>query len=107
MAAYPSFAQTMSSTESYEDNILLDRASNGALYGRAMWTGAKRKFQIEHDLTSADAATMRTFYATNRALPVSFTWAGDAGTYTCLFEAPPSYTPLGLGWHVRVQLVEA
>lgn len=108
MAAYPSFGQMMASSENREDRVLLDRASNGALYGRALWTSAKRRFQVEHELSDADAATLRSFYATNRALAVDFTWAGDSTVYSCLFAEPPTLQPQGGGWwRARVTLVEA
>lgn len=108
MAAYPSFGQSIQSSETYEDRIIKDRASNGDLYGRALWTGAKRRFQIEHTIAAADVATLRAFYATNRALPVDFTWAGDSGTYSVMFDGPPSYQPMAADWwRVRVVLVEA
>lgn len=108
MANYPSFGQIIGSSETREDRVVFDRATNGTLRGRAMWTSAKKQFSVEHILKSSDVATMRTFYDTNRALAVSFTWKGDGSVYWCLFERPPVYTPLGAGWwRVRVQLVQA
>lgn len=107
MAAYPSFSQTIQSSEGRQDSVILERATNGSLYGRALWTGAKRTFQIHHELTAAEAGTLRTFYATNRALPVDFTWAGDSQVYSVMFDAPPVLNPVAADfWRARVSLVE-
>lgn len=105
MAAYPTYGQTVQSRESVLNDVSTERASNGDLRGRALWSATKRRFAVNHVLTSADKATYHTFYTTNAALAVDFTWQGNSTTYSCAFIGEPSYTPLGGGyWGVAVTL---
>lgn len=107
MTTYPPFNPTLSSSEGWDDNIVRDRATNGSLRARALWTAAKRAFRLEHVLGAVEAQAMRDFYAARRALTVDFTWPGDGQTYTCMFAAPPEYRPIGGSyWTVSVELEE-
>lgn len=108
MAAYPTLGQLLESSEGGEDRVVLDRATNGALYGRALWPSEKRRFDPVHVVQETEAEQLRTFYVNNRALVVDFTWDRDGQVYSCLFAAPPTFRPLGGGWcRVQVTLLEA
>ena len=51
MAAYPTYGQASQSRESREDGTQWERASNGALRGRAMWPSDKLTLRVEQQRT--------------------------------------------------------
>ena len=107
MAAYPSLAQLVGSTEEWVDDVEVDRAVGGSTKARSFFPAKKRRFTIKHVLTAADRSTLQTFYNTNRALAVTLTWTGDSQAYTCLFEQAPRLDYIGGGLaKVEVRLVE-
>ena len=108
MAAYPSLGQTTQSRESWADDVQIERASNGAARGRALFAGRKLELQIAHVVERSDVATLLAFYDTNRLLPVDVTWAGDGVTRAMLFAGVPDVQPEGgVLWRVTSRLVEA
>ena len=111
MAAYPTFAHapTLSSEQTLLDDLQIDRATNGAVRGRAMYTAPKRSFSIVHEgLSATDKGTLVTFYNTNRKLQFDFTWVADSVLYYCYFTAPPKLKVLpGLLWNVTMTFTEA
>ena len=109
MAVYnTSFKQLIEgSSEDWVDDVIVDRAVNGATKVRAFFTAKKRAFTVRHVLGATDRGTLQTFYDTNRALSVTFTWNGDGQTYTCLFDGPPKVHNLGGSLtQIDVKLVE-
>lgn len=103
MPAYPSFVQGLGSTILLEDEILSERASNGALRSRVMWSESKGSIALEHVLNADEVATLRTFYADNRGGLIDVVFAGDGVMYQCLMVTPPSIQPLGGGfWSASV-----
>ena len=108
MAAYPSLGQTTQSRESWIDDVQIERASNGAARGRALFAGRKLELQIAHVCERDDVATLLAFYDANRLLPVDVTWAGDGVTRAMLFSATPEVQPEGgTLWRVTSRMVEA
>ena len=108
MAAYPSLGQTTQSREAWIDDVQIERASNGAARGRALFAGRKLELQIAHVCERGDVATLLAFYDSNRLLPVDVTWAGDGVTRQMLFAAAPDVqTEGGTLWRVTSRLVEA
>ena len=108
MAAYPSIGQTSQSRESWADDVQIERASNGAARGRALFIGRKLELQIAHVVERSDVATLLAFYDANRLLPVDVTWAGDGVSRAMLFAgAPDVQTEGGTLWRVTCRLVEA
>jgi len=108
MAAYPNLGQTTQSRESWEDDVKIERASNGTARGRALFAGRKLELQIAHVVERSDVATLLSFYDTNRLLPVDVTWAGDGVTRAMLFAGPPDVRPEGgTLWRVTSRMVEA
>lgn len=116
MASYPSYPQLVGSVEEWVDDLVADRAVNGSVKVRAMFTTRKRRFLLKHRLTTAQVYTsyggsaanaLQTFYDTNRLLAVTFTWTGDSTSYTCLFARPPklSWDNVGLA-DVEVELLQ-
>lgn len=101
MAAYPSYPQLVDSREEWIDDLVADRAVNGSVKVRAMFSSKKKRFLLKHRLTKAQIYTdyagtaanaLQTFYNTNRALAVTMTWTPDATAYTCLFAGAPRLT---------------
>ena len=108
MAAYPSLGQTTQSREAWIDDVQIERASNGAARGRALFAGRKLALQVSHVVERSDVATLLAFYDTNRLLPVDVTWAGDGVTRSMLFDGPPDVQPEGgMLWRVTSKLVGA
>lgn len=105
---YPEYGQTTKSEESREDGIKFERASNGALRGRAMQTTDKLKLSLEHVVTRAQADALMQFYRANRAMPVVVTWGGDGQTRAMMFMGPPRPSFLGNGlWRIVSSMEEA
>lgn len=108
MAAYPTLGQTSQSRESWEDDVQIERASNGSARGRALYTGRKLELQIDHVVERSEVATLLSFYDANRLLPVDVTWIGDGVTRSMLFSGPPDVQPKGGAlWRVTSRMVEA
>lgn len=108
MNTYPTFTYVpvQSSEEIIKDDLQIDRASNGAAKGRAFYTAPKLAFSVVHQgLTAEEKETLKTFYTDNRALPITFVWAGNGVTYTCIFAGPPKLTiESGVRWSATVML---
>lgn len=92
MAAYPSFPQLIGSTEGWVDDLVLDRAVDGSVYGRAFYPAKKRTFELRHIVGNTDLATFKAFYDTNRLIPVEMTWVRDGEEYSCRFNGAPRLT---------------
>ena len=108
MAAYPSYGQTTQSRESREDGTQWERASNGALRGRAMWPADKLSLRVDHVVDRSDADALVAFYRTNRLAAVDVVWEGDGQTYAMFFSRPPEVQHVGgLVWRVTADLQEA
>lgn len=108
MAAYPTYGQTSQSRESREDGTQWERASNGALRGRAFWPSDKLALRIEHVCGRADADALVDFYRANRLVSVDVVWHGDGQTYAMHFTRPPEVMPAGgLVWRVTSDLTES
>jgi len=107
MATYPTFSQSVDSTFDWLDDIQIDRASNGTVKARALFTAPKAIGNILHRLTNTERATLDAFYLANRRIPFDFVWSGDGLTYSCLFSGPPKYKSLpGLYWDTTVGMVQ-
>ncbi len=107
MAAYPAFFTLADSTAVAADGLEPERATNGALKLRRLWTADKMAFEVGHVLTAGEKATLDAFYAANKDLDVTYTWRPTATAYTVRFVAPPRYVPRGVMFEARVRLQEA
>ena len=106
MAAYPSFFTLADSTATAADGLEPERATNGALKLRRLWSADKVSFEIGHVLNAAQRATLDAFYAANKDLDVVYTWPKPQTAYTVRFVAPPRYIPRGEYFEARVRLQE-
>lgn len=91
MSAYPTFNQALGSGKDSVDGRQFDRAESGGMSARNFFTVPKAHFSIKHFLSDTDLATFEAFYAANRNLAITFVWAKDLSTYTCIFGADPKY----------------
>lgn len=111
MATYPTLthAPSQASRERLIDDLQVDRATNGTPKVRALYTTPKKAFTVVHEFcTASEKATLDAFYSANRLLPITFVWAADGLTYTCLFAAAPvPEVKPGLHWTITVDLIQA
>lgn len=108
MAAYPNLGQTSQSREAWEDDVQIERASNGSARGRALYAGRKLALQIAHICERGDVDSLLSFYDANRLLPVDVTWAGDGQARAMLFSGPPDVQHEGGAvWRVTSRMVQA
>lgn len=82
MADFPStLGQGLDSKEIWIDPILGGRARGGGFKGRRLQAVKKRGFEvILRKLTAAERTTFETFYDTNRALTLNYSWNDAPGT---------------------------
>lgn len=107
MANYPNFAQLVGSRAIPQSGIRVDRASNGDVRSQILYSADRKDFIVLHDLGSTDKGTLDTFYSTNKALELTFTWLADSQNYNCSFKDAPQYTPLGYSrFAVEVNLAQ-
>lgn len=107
MANYPSFLTLSDSASRNVNGMEPERATNGALKLRRMWSADKARFDVGHLLSSAQKSTLDSFYATNKDLDVTYRWPGTGATYTVRFTEPPVYTPRGMYFEARIRMEEA
>lgn len=96
MASYPALPFTLQSQQELLDDLQTDRAVNGGIRQRAFYTAVKLRLVLNHQLGSAEYATLSAFYAAWRAgtspfsaarQTFSVTWRG--ASYAMTFAAPP------------------
>ena len=107
MANYPSISQIIGSEATQQSGIRIDRASNGDVRGQILYSSDRKNFRVLHYVNSTDKSTLDTFYSTNKALEITFTWSADSQNYNCIFMDAPKYTPRKAGWFdVEVMLAQ-
>lgn len=88
MPSYPSsLPQAADSTEEWSDPLLVSYARSGGIKARRLQSAKKRVFVVRHQfLTTAQVATLETFYNANRAGSFDFAWNDSpASTYSVVF----------------------
>lgn len=106
-ATYPTLnGQLAESTETWLDDLKIDRAVDGTAKARAFFTGKKRAFMIKHELSYTDRDTLEAFYDANRTTPFYFTWDGDAVQRVCLFDGAPRLVFKNAKFYADVAIVE-
>lgn len=106
MAAFPNVRVGVGSTMSYDTDLQVTRASNGAARGRVFYASAKPRFKLELPaLDAADLDTFEAFYlaAISGDAPFAspleafdFTWA-DGVVRSCIFTSDPAYKRIAGG----------
>ena len=87
--AYPAFNQLLDSSCGFLDDLVLDRAVNGAGRARSFYTTKKRAFDLRHKLTPSEFAQLVAFYDANKLFRVTLNWNPDGANYVCFFAGPP------------------
>lgn len=81
--AYPSLPLHPDSKRIVRDGRAEDLSVNGATRVRRFYTADKFDFELRHvALTSAQVATLQSFYDSNMAATFDFVWPVDGATYT-------------------------
>lgn len=83
--AYPSFSQLVGSTVRHLSDRTVVRDTGGTARAASFYDAVKRQFLVKHSLSTADLATLETFYGSNQTASFDFTWALNGTTYTCIF----------------------
>lgn len=104
--AYPSLTITQDSTAERDAGIQAQRATNGALKRRRLYSADKTEFSVVHLLSSAEMAALESFYQANRLTTFTFLWPLDGQTYTVGFMAAPKYSRAPNGFRADVRLGE-
>ena len=93
--AYPVLPTSYNHKQQLDIGRELERATNGALRGRQLFTAVKSVFSITHPMLDAtDLATFKAHYASNLALSFTYVNVVDGVSYTCVYGTPePSYSP--------------
>lgn len=113
MPAYPDLPYSYDATVERVDDLVVARASNGAIRARAFFATQPRIFRFRHErLTAAQKATLESFYETNRTASITFSWkTPDPVNYTVLFAPSPWKLRFvfrrGNVWAADVELWEA
>lgn len=106
MAAYPNTVyDSAASRVSPRESVAVDVADSGNVRGVSLRAVEAYDLKLVHlGLSEAEAATIESFYVTNKALEVDVTWRSV--TYNCQFTAKPSVDPWqGALWQVTSTLV--
>lgn len=106
MAAYPTLPTSVDSEVTVADGLVADRATNGALKVRSLYTSDKKTFRLIHEISTSQKSTLDTFYGTNKLLNVDYTSPFDGVTYTVRFRRAPQYKATAVHWFATVELEE-
>ncbi len=104
--AYPTLMILEESEASTEAGITPQRATNGALKSRRLYSSDKTDFTVVHMLTRAERDTLTTHYTSNRDAEFSFTWPGDGTTYTVRYSGAPQVARRGFYYRVTTRLAQ-
>ncbi len=110
MAAYPfgpARQVVPGSAFAIRDDLATQRSPNGGLEQYGAYTVFGHAFTLRHLLSSAEAATFRSFYATNRLALCALTFGGDGNAYSVRFAGAPREGWAEGFWVFDVDLLEA
>lgn len=97
---YPTLPITINSRITKLDGRIIQRASNGALKTRKLFSSDKLEFALEHELTSAQKASLDSHYSTDGLNSFPYTWPGlGTPTYTVRYLGAPQYQEMPGGWY--------
>lgn len=82
------------------------RASNGALKVRRLYSADKTDFTLVHWLSDTQRATLETCWTSFRTGTVTLTWPETGATFTCRFAEAPQYEWRVGFWVATVKLLE-
>jgi hypothetical protein len=102
MAQFPVFMFDSESTEEWIDDLQLDRATNGAARGRALYAARKLRIRAAYKaLTTAQRAQIEAHYDAHRGADFAFVWRGT--TYTVAYPKDAiRFAQVGSFWNFYV-----
>jgi hypothetical protein len=107
MAAFPTLPTLNTSSRTLDGGYLSERAQDGTLRVRRLYAAPAVALQLElGPLTSTQLAALTAHYAADRDNSFSYTWGGDATSYTCRYTSAISVRP-GVGawaWYASLSL---
>jgi len=107
--AYPTYGQSIESTQEDYDDLQKDRTFAGILKTRSLVPVAniKKIFNVVHPyLTLTEKTALMSYYTTNRDATFSFTWKADNVAYNVKFTSIPKITIVGGNWWRGVVTLE-
>lgn len=104
MADFPRLSFDAETAEELLDDVKIDRASNGAARGRALYAAPKLRLTAAfRALTQAQRATVDDHYQAHRSTPFAVAWRGQ--TYSMLYASVPRWSRIGgVRWNLSVTL---
>lgn len=104
MADFPRLSFDAETAEELLDDVKIDRASNGAARGRALYAAPRLRLTAAfRALTPAQRATVDDHYQAHRSTPFSVVWRSQ--TYTMLYASVPRWSRIGgVRWNLSVTL---
>ena len=97
--AYPSYAQDVGSTVSFEDGRVGYRSESGKMMASTLYADVERTFSVKHTLSDDDVGALKDFYKANLVTEFDFTWALDGATYSVVFGPGGLRITPGSVWH--------
>ena len=106
--AYPDLAQLVGSQMRIVSDRKAVRDTGGAARIASFYDADKHEFTLRHRLTSAEVATLRSYFAAQRTSSFDLVWSLDGATYTVVFGPRGVQVSPGAATHdVEVELWEA
>lgn len=104
MAAFPNLPFDAETTEELLDDLKVDRATNGAARGRALYAAPKLRLNAAfRALTPAQRATVDAHYTAHRAASFAVLWRGQS--VTMAYASAPRWSRIGgVRWNLNVAL---
>lgn len=90
MADYPSLGYTVSATKQHAAGRIVERTDGGAVRVRAMYAATKRRWDIEHYCTPAEAETIYDHFAAHLDATFSFTDQATDTAHTVIYGGDPA-----------------
>ena len=104
MAAFPNLPFDSESAEELLDDLKIDRATNGAARGRALYAAPKLRLNAAfRALTGTQRATVDAHYLDHRTASFAVLWRGQ--TVTMAYASAPRWSRIGgVRWNLNVAL---
>lgn len=109
MASWPSISTPAKVNEAIVKVAHRSSSEAGYVHTRAKWTSNKRTFSLAWNvMTSANKATLETFFDTNQGTTFSWTHPDTDASHTCLFSDDSiQFKSISNGlWSVTVSIEE-
>lgn len=104
---YPTLPIVQDDSDALRDaGLTVQRATNGGLKVRRLYSVDKTDFTVVHILSAAERDALLAFYAANVVSQFGFYWPGDSATYTVRFAAAPQISRRHNHYRATVRLAQ-